>query len=201
MTGPDIHPAPSPLRFRAVAVIFIGLGLSVGMQAGPPFLDDDPEPVELNHWEFYIFALGDRTAAANAISAPAIELNYGVAQNTQLHLIAPVANASSSGGGWASGYGDTELGIKYRFLEETDLLPQVGIFPLAELATGNAARGLGNGSTWYQLPVWAQKSRGAWTTYGGGGVVLNPASGQRDHGFAGWLVQRDIGRHLTLGTE
>src|ERR1022692_1357045 len=103
--------------------------------------------------------------------------------------------------GWASGFGDTELGVKYRFLEETDFLPQIGIFPLAELATGDGARGLGNGRTWYQLPVWAQKSWGPWTTYGGGGVVLNPAPSQRDHGFAGWLVQRDIGQHLTLGTE
>jgi hypothetical protein len=201
MTGPDIHPAPSPPRHRAGAVILLALGLTVGSQAGPPFLTDDPEPVELNHWEFYIFGLGDRTAAASAISAPAIELNYGVAQNTQLHLIAPVANASSPGEEWTSGYGDTELGVKYRFLEETDSLPQVGIFPLAELATGNAERGIGNGRAWYQLPVWAQKSWGPWTTYGGGGVVLNPAPGQRDHGFAGWLVQRDIGQHLTLGAE
>src|ERR1035438_4677913 len=85
--------------------------------------------------------------------------------------------------------------------KDPDFLPQIGIFPLAELATGDGARGLGNGRTWYQLPVWAQKSWGPWTTYGGGGVVLNPAPSQRDHGFAGWLVQRDIGQHLTLGTE
>src|ERR1035438_8885556 len=160
MTGPYIHPAPSPAHRRAAAAILLALGMGAGSQAGPPFLTADPEPVGLNHWEFYVFGLGDRTAGAKAISAPAVELNYGVAENTQFHMVAPVANASSPGEGWASGFGDTELGVKYRFLEETDFLPQIGIFPLAELATGDGARGLGNGRTWYQLPVWAQKSWG-----------------------------------------
>jgi len=188
------------LRRRATAV-FIALCAPLAMRAGPPFLTDDPEPVDLNHWEFYVFGLGDRSADGDAVSGPAVEFNYGVAPDTQLHLIAPVANMSSPGSGWTSGYGDTELGVKYRFLHETDWLPQVGVFPMAELATGSRSRGLGNGSTWYRLPVWAQKSWGPWTTYGGGGAVLNPASGQRDHAFAGWVVQRDIGRYLTLGTE
>ncbi|HMD61782.1 MAG TPA: hypothetical protein VKG78_10135 [Opitutaceae bacterium] len=200
MNGPTVRASPGPAR-RAVAVVSLALGLTAGLEAGPPFLTDDPEPVDLNHWEFYAFGMGDRTADADAVSAPAAEFNYGVAPNTQLHLIAPVASVSSPGSGWTSGYGDTELGIKYRFVQESDLRPQVGVFPLAELATGNGARGLGNGRTWFQLPVWAQKSWGPWTTYGGGGAVLNSAPGQRNHGFAGWLVQRDIGAHLTFGTE
>jgi hypothetical protein len=29
----------------------------------------------------------------------------------------------------------------------------------------------------------------------------NSASSRRNHGFAGWLVQRDIGKYLMLGTE
>jgi hypothetical protein len=118
----------------------------------------------------------------------------------QLHLVAPIANLSASGG-WTSGYGDTELGLKYRFLDETDSRPQLGVFPMAEVATGDGARGLGNGRTWYRLPLWAQKSWGPWTTYGGGGWALNSAPGQRDYGFAGWLIQRDLGERLALGME
>jgi hypothetical protein len=93
------------------------------------------------------------------------------------------------------------LGIKYRFLHETNGWPQLGIFPMAELPTGDAGRGLGNGRTWFRLPLWAQKSWGPWTTYGGGGAALNSAPGQRDYPFAGWLVQRDLGKRLTLGGE
>ncbi len=164
------------LRSHKHCVIALGLVLlaQVSLRAGPPFLTDDPEPVDLYHWEFYFFALGDRTAAGDSISAPAVELNYGIAANTQIHLIAPIADLSTPGTTWTSGYGDTELGIKYRLVNETDTLPQVGVFPMAELATGARSRGLGNGRTWYRLPLWLQKSWGPWTTYGGGGVALNP---------------------------
>jgi hypothetical protein len=184
-----------------MALAAVAICAPLGVYAGPPFLTDDPEPVDLNHWEFYVFGQGDRTLDSNAISGPAIEFNYGVAKNTQLHVIAPVAHFSSPDTGWSSGYGDTEAGVKYRFLDETDSHPQIGIFPLAELDTGSSARGLGNGKTWYRLPLWLQKSWGPWTSYGGGGVALNSAPGQRNYGFGGWLVQRDLGKYLTLGTE
>jgi hypothetical protein len=32
-------------------------------------------------------------------------------------------------------------------------------------------------------------------------VALNAEPGQRNHAFGGWLVQRDIGKRLTVGTE
>jgi hypothetical protein len=186
---------------RLVVVAALALGSAALVVAGPPFLTDDPEPVDLNHWEFYVFGAGDRSAGFNAVSGPAIEFNYGIAANTQFHVIAPVADLSTPGSGWTSGYGDTELGIKYRFVDETDTRPQIGIFPMAELATGSSERGLGNGRTWYRIPVWIQKGWGPWTTYGGGGLALNSAPGQRNSGFAGWLLQRDLGKVLTLGTE
>jgi hypothetical protein len=201
-----VHPnAGLGACFRATCapliLAFLVAGATPGLQAGPPFLTDDPEPVDLNHWEFYVFGQGDRSDENDAVSGPAIEFNYGFAPDAQFHLIAPIANLSTPGNGRVSGYGDTEVGVKYRLFGETDSRPQVGVFPMAEIASGNAERGLGNGKTWYRIPVWAQKSWGAWTTYGGGGFALNSAPGQRNSGFAGWLIQRDLGTYLTLGTE
>ena len=170
--------------------------------AGPPFLTDDPEPVDYQHWEFYLFGNGDHAGINDyTITGPAVELNYGVLPDTQLHLILPMTTVGADGTPTEIGLGDTEFGIKYRFLHETDYLPQIGIFPMAELPTGDADRGLGNGRTWFRLPLWLQKSFGPWTTYGGGGAVLNSAPGQRNYPFGGWLVQRDFGPHLTLGGE
>jgi hypothetical protein len=194
---------PSPrsrsLNGHWIAGLFLVFATALCTRAGPPFMTDDPEPVDLNNWEVYVFGQGDRTADENAVSGPALELNYGIARNTQLHLVAPIANTSSPGSGWSSGYGDTEAGIKYRFIDESESFPQVGVFPMAELAT--ASSGLGNGRTWYRVPLWVQKSWGPWTTYGGGGEALNSARGQRDYSFAGWLVQRDLGNFLSLGAE
>jgi len=42
------------------------------------------------------------------------------------------------------GYGDTEVGAKHRFIQETDVSPQVGFFPLLAIPTGSAHRGLGS---------------------------------------------------------
>jgi hypothetical protein len=184
-----------------LGTLILALAAVAGLRGGPPFLTDDPEPVDLNHWEAYVFGQGERTGNANFISGPAIELNYGIVNNVQLHLVAPEANISTPGSGWTSGYGDTEFGVKYRFLEENDSYPQVGIFPMAEFATGSAAKGLGNGRTWYRLPLWIQKGWGPWTVDAGGGVELNSAPGARNQGFAGALLQRDLGKYLTLGAE
>ena len=190
------------LHFKIIALAgCLILVLVARAFAGPPFLTDDPEPVEYQHWEAYLFANGDHTSGGYAINGPAVEVNYGVLPDTQLHLIVPMTTVGGDRVPTVSGLGDTEFGIKYRFLHETNGWPEIGIFPMAELPTGNSSRGLGNGQTWFRLPLWVQKSWGPWTTYGGGGAALNSAPGQRDYPFGGWLLQRNFGSHLTLGGE
>ena len=168
--------------------------------AGPPFLTDDPIPVDLHHWEFYLFGSGDRTRANNSVSWPAVEINNGILPNTQLHLIVPESYFSQNGVS-ARGIGDTEVGIKYRFIEQTKSRPDVGMFPLAEISTGSAAQGLGNGRTWLKVPLWLQKDWGPWETYGGGGYGWNPAPGMSDFWYSGMLLQRTLSPKLTLGGE
>jgi hypothetical protein len=118
-----------------------------------------------------------------------------------VHLIAPDAFAPSNQGVRQFGYGDTELGVKCRFVQEADATPQIGIFPLVELPTGDSDRGLGSGRTQVFLPVWLQKSFGSWTSYGGGGYWINPGPENRDYWFAGWLIQKQVSKSLTIGTE
>jgi hypothetical protein len=169
--------------------------------AGPPFVTDDPEPVEYKHWEVYLAAQYRHDRDQDSSTLPHLEINYGVIPNVQIHLIAPLQYVKPEGASSQYGYGDTELGIKFRFIQETDYLPQVGIFPMVELPTGDADKGLGNGKAQYFLPVWLQKSWGPWTTYGGGGYWINPGEGNKDWWQFGWLIQRDINKILTLGTE
>lgn len=186
---------------KLLRLLALGLALLPPLRAGPPFLTDDPAPVDFGHREAYLFASGDRTGDGNAVNGPAMEFNYGVLPDTQLHLVMPIAHFTPSGGSTTTGPGDMELGVKYRFAHETATMPQAGIFPMVELPTGSADRGLGNGRAWFRVPVWLQKRWGPWTTYGGGGEAFNSAPGWRDHAFGGWLMQRDLGPHLTLGGE
>lgn len=169
--------------------------------AGPPFLTDDPEPVDYQHWEFYLGSQHTETSGGWTGTAPHFELNYGVAPNVQLHFIAPLIYDAPSGGSALYGYGDSELGVKFRFIQETEKMPQVALFPLLEIPTGNAADGLGSGHVQAFLPVWAQKSFGDWTVYGGGGYGINPGAGNENWGFVGTVLQRQVTKNFLLGGE
>ncbi|BDU73715.1 hypothetical protein [Mesoterricola silvestris] len=169
--------------------------------AGPPFRTDDPEPVERGHLELYVFGAGQWRGGDRAGVGPALEFNYGILPDTQFHVVLPAAYDHPEGMPGRAGLGDTEIGVKFRFLHETDVLPQIGVFPMVEVPTGRAESGLGAGHTQVYLPVWVQKSWGPWTTYGGYGWWRNPGAGQRNWSYAGWLLQREVSGSLTLGAE
>jgi hypothetical protein len=190
-------------RSAAACLAAAALTASPPSWAGPPFITDDPEPVELGHWEVYAFSAGAVGAADASGLGPSIEVNYGAAPNLQLHIISGMAYDDPSGQGARLGASDTELGFKYRFINpgEEDWYPQVGIFPLIEIPTGNASRGLGAGYVQAFLPVWIQKDFGKWTTYGGGGYWINPGAANRNYWFAGAVLQRQITKSLALGGE
>jgi len=187
----------NPIHRAIFALVFA----ATAAQAGPPFQTDDPEPIEFRHYEFYTFASSDGTQAETDTAGPAVEFNWGALPNVHLHVIVPAMAIFPRTDPRAFGLGDIELGIKYRFVQETKHRPMVGTFVMFEVPTGNAARGLGLGKTWYKVPIWAQKSFGPWTTYGGGGMTVVNTPGYRNFPFLGWLVQRDLGKKWTLGTE
>ena len=151
------------------------------------------------------------TPAETDPTGPAFEFNWGAASqlatacNSALWRRYPFEQSDYLPGGVAchSAYGltDTETGAKIRFVQETKHRPQVGIYPMLELPTGSYSRGLGVGKVWYKLPVWIQKSWGEWTSYGGAGYQVVPQHEYRNFLYAGWLLQRNIGKKLTLGGE
>lgn len=182
----------------ALLALFLG---ATAAHAGPPFQTDDPEPIEYKNYEFYTFATMSRIPGETDTMGPALEFNWGALPNTHLHIIFPAASYLPEHGVRAYGVGDMELGIKYRFVRETKTRPQIGTFTMFEIPTGNADRGLGVGRAWYKIPLWAQKSFGPWTTYGGGGEVVIPAKGYRNYPFAGGLLQRELNKKLSLALE
>ncbi len=193
--------------FQCVAVLALwGLALIPSPAfAGPPFRTDDPEPVDFHHWEFYTFTTGTHVDGDTSGVLPGIEFNYGILPNTMLHVVAPVAFDSPTGGPTVFGKGDVEIGLKYRLVEQDKkgALPSIGIFPLVEIPLGDQTRGLGAGHASVFLPIWIQKDFGDWTTYGGGGYWFNKDDnyGDKDHWFFGWLLQRKITDKLSIGGE
>ena len=192
---------PPPLA-TVIAASFLMLIIGFGQSwAGPPFRTDDPEPVDFNHGEFYVATQYANDKDVTSGTAPHFELNYGIAPNVMLHVITPFVYNKLQGASSQHGYGDTEVGIKYRFINDEDSHFMAGTFPVVEMPTGNSDKGLGTGHTAIFAPLWLQKSWGPWTTYGGGGFWRNPGKGNKDYRFFGWELQREISKTLILGAE
>ena len=168
--------------------------------SGPPFLTDDPQPVDLYHFEFYLSSQNAFVSHAGGGTLPHFEMNYGVISNMQLHVVVPMGYYYESHK-FHYGISDVEIGIKYRFVDEGESKPQIGVFPLIEIPTGNADRGLGNGKLQAYIPLWFQKSWGDWTSYGGAGYWYNPGEGNKNWMYAGWLLQKKISDQFTCGGE
>lgn len=179
-------------------------------QAGPPFQTDDPTPVDLGHYEFYVFGTVDGTPAELDSTGPAFEFNWGAIPNIQLHAILPFGAVLPSnnpsytpGGTGASAFGltDMELGVKYGFIKQTPHRPQIGSFTMFEIPTGSYTRGLGVGRVWYKLPIWVEKEFGSWSLVGGLGYAVVPQTQYRNYLYGGYLVKKVVSKKLELSAE
>jgi hypothetical protein len=184
---------------------------SAGLYAqGPPYQTDDPVPVDLHHYEFYIFGSLDGTPVALGTAGPALEFNWGAIPRVQLHAILPWGEAAplnhkvyapAGQGPDTFGLTDMELGAKIAFIKEGKHMPQIGSFTMFEMPTGSADKGLGVGKVWYKLPIWFQKNSGKWLFDGGGGYQLVKQTGYRSFPYTGWLVKKELSEKLELGAE
>jgi len=176
------------------------LFISLSSTAGPPFDTDDPEPVDFRHWEYYLSSINTYQHDLISGTLPHIEVNYGVIPGFQLHAELPMNFNLIQNKEFQYGYASTELGIKYRFFESRDKSFQIGTFPIFEVPTVKN-RDFSSGNLQVYLPIWIQKSWNKLTTYGGGGYWINPGTYNKNWVFAGWEVQYDFSKTVTLGGE
>jgi hypothetical protein len=177
-----------------LTLLFVALSTSCAL-AGPPFVTDDPEPTDYQHWEIYTgFQYENDGNGKSSLSAPFAEFNYGAMPNVQVSFATQLEEVNT-GNASLHGYGVTEFGLKTRFVQETEGSPQVSFYPSVQVPSvaGEHAVPL--------LPIWMQKSWGRWTAFGGGGLYLNSNPGMRDSTFAGAALERAISPGVTVGAE
>jgi len=184
------------MMIKSLFVVLISVSF---LYAGPPFFTDDPQPVDFMHWEFYLSSAMQYSGNDADITLPHIEVNYGLVPDIQIHLILPMQYTKRESNK-QYGYVNTEIGLKYRLINEESGL-QVGIFPLAEIPTGKNVTLAGDNKFKTFLPVWIQETKGKFTTYGGAGYWINPGTGNKNWFYAGWMGQYDFSETFTLGSE
>src|ERR1700691_3527618 len=81
------------MRFRTPARVtlsgMMAMAVPHAWAQGPPYQTDDPVPVDLHHYEFYIFGSADGTPVEMDSQGPAFEFNWGALPRVQLHAILP----------------------------------------------------------------------------------------------------------------
>lgn len=186
--------------YRIFTILVLCLATYTIVIAGPPFITDDPEPVDYKHWEFYISSIHSSESETFSGTLPHFETNYGLIPNLQVHLLLPFNYNYAIHQKIIYGYAYTEFGIKYRFIRENENIPQIGTFPIIEIPT-ISNKTFSNNKLQLYIPIWAQKSWNKLTTYGGGGYWFNPGNNNNNWVYMGWEIQYDFSDKLTLGGE
>jgi hypothetical protein len=170
------------------------LALTPPAWAGPPYLSDDPEPTDYQHFEIYAFGLG--TSGAGGTEGEAgIDFNYGGAPDLQLTAVIPMAYDADG----HRGLGNIELAAKYRFLHQDGDGIDLSVFPRAFLPS--ASRNVGDQHAALFLPLWAEKDFGPWSLFGGGGCEFNRSGDDRNFCQVGAAITRAVTGELRLGLE
>jgi hypothetical protein len=165
---------------------------------GPPYVTDDPEPTDHQHFEIYAFTSGTSTRDGTG-GAAGIDFNYGGAPDLQLTMVLPMEYDSPLQGTSVAGFGNVELAAKYRFLHQEDFGWDVAVFPRIFLPSGSPLVGDKHAS--FLLPVWVGRDFGKWSTFGGGGCALNNGGGSQDYCLMGWVLTREVTPALHIGAE
>jgi hypothetical protein len=194
-------PLRSGAGFTAATLALIAVPVASLWAQGPPFQIDDPVPVDLHNYEFYIFGSMDGTPVEIDSIGPALEFNWGAISRVQIHVVLPAGVIAPSNGPRQFGLTDIELGTKIAFFKETKTLPQIGVFTMFEMPSGNYDKGLGVGKVWYKLPLWLQKNVGHWLVDGGAGYQVVPQTGYRNFLYGGFLLKYSFGERLEIGGE
>ena len=188
------------MKLRAALTSMVWLFANNGVQAGPPFVTDDPEPPPPGGWEINVPFILERTSGTTEMDAPLFDLNYGL-PNIQLKLEFPIQVIHEDNNGTQAGLGDSLVGVKWRFLNDERSQFQLGTYPQLLLPTGDHARGLGQGRVAFVLPLLAQKSWDKWTVYGNVGYWWQDAHETRNYFYAGAVLERELNERLEIGIE
>jgi hypothetical protein len=205
------------IRLRLLFSLACVLCFCSQLHAQLPFYTDDTGVTDRGKWHFEFFNEYDalqlqypnvRQNTAN------FKLNYGLPHNLELDFDVPYLNIQRTAGNLpSSGWGDTNMGIKWIFHKESkgSRLPALGASFYTEFPTGDTRQQLGSGLADYWLNFIGQKSLSEKTRVTGNLGVLfagNTSTGviglqnTRGQVYTGGLsLLHDFNSRLTLGGE
>ncbi len=200
----------SQLAKKAKQIFFIFLILfyfSEKAFADSPYVTDSAETMPLNHIYTALYASFFKSNIITSSQLPALEFDFVPLPNFEVDTFTTMVNNVNAARRFrdsipnTTGFGDIDVELRYRFLQETERSPQAAFTPTITIPTGSRNQGLGNGRAWYILPIAVQKSFGDWKTYAEIGYGVNSSPSFKNYLFGGCVCEKILSTKLKLGAE
>ena len=126
--------------------------------SAPPMITDDTGTPGPGDWEINLGAHSEFAGGEHRTEFPSIDINYGAGEDVQLSYEVPyvfVAQPSSGGtsGESAHGFGDSLIGVKYRFYDNKDTGLSFAVGPQLEFRTPGGSKVISENATGVILPL------------------------------------------------
>jgi outer membrane putative beta-barrel porin/alpha-amylase len=155
-----------------VIALFLAIFLTpLSVFAGPPILTDDTGTPGPGKWETNMGFTVEKRQDTTLYNVPALDLNYGVGERIQLNYSVSWVVLHASGEGSISGLGNSEVAVKWRFLDEDKNGMAMSVYPrfIFNNPVSSADRGLVDKGTVFRLPFQMEKKIGM--------LIINPEIG------------------------
>lgn len=190
------------LKNSKIAIAGLLTIASASAIAGPPFVTDDPEPVEYQHSEIAYALTMEHNQEGTAVEAPSIDINYGLLPDVQIHM-QPKLTYEKTSTHKHYGVDNLEVGIKYRFFNYHDQKVNwmVATYPMLLLPTADKTLNPDRREIQTFLPIWVQRDSKDWSIYGGAGYRINQGNNTKNSYFVGITALYHVADNLQLGGE
>jgi hypothetical protein len=176
-----------------VAVILAPAAEPTFAQSSPPLLTNNPGTPGSGKWEINIGFAMERLRHESLYEAPILDINYGLGERMQLKYEIPWLFLNEKEGGTINGPGNSEIGFKYRFLDEKPHGISMSVYPQFSFnnPTSSADRGLVDPGVKLILPLQIVRR------FGPVGVNLEVGYSSIEHEADEWLYGLAMGWPLS----
>jgi hypothetical protein len=109
-------------------IVVLTLSVRSFAQGGPPLIGDDPGTPGNRHWEINVSYQYFQSPGATAMDLPILDLNYGLGDHIELSYEGGWLMGENNGA-WQDGYDDSQLGVKWRFLDQDKNGVDMSVYP------------------------------------------------------------------------
>lgn len=187
-----------------IYALFGLIGFASPVEAGPPFITDDPGTAERGSFEFRMGFAGEFAKGDDALAAPELELAYGATERLELAIGTALNHGLPSGATNQSGFADLTFGAKYRLVDQAFGAPfSLTVAPSITAPTGSEGKGFSDGEWAGRMPIIIGLEAGAWSfaAEAGWNKTFDGSGRSGEMIDTGFLIQNQVSERFNLGAE